>query len=344
MSVPIPTNAWYPVCRSKQLRKSPLKRQLLGQDLVLFRDANRSPVALQDRCPHRNVPLSEGWVTAGEIVCPYHGWRFNVRGECTEIPGRCIQKMRQSFAAVRFAVVEQQDLIWVYASPDVIPETRPYLLPEYATPGFSSLVWETELNTTLPRLAENFLDGTHTHYVHNGLIRKQSKKRQAVQVKVVCTSNQVEAQYLNDPSLSGMIRKLLAPGSKSIDAFGRFLVPGIAQLEYRSDKQFQLYISACMSPITQDRQRVFAVMTFRWGPPNFLARCLATPLFRLALKQDKHIVEIQSENIQRYQEERFAYTELDLLAPHIQRLLKSHARGTPPDPDYYQERHIEMMI
>lgn len=344
MKVMIPERAWYPVCRSQQLGRKPLKRRLLGQDLVLFRQQEGRAVALLDRCPHRNVPLSEGWVQRGTLVCPYHGWRFGERGECLEIPGRCAQRQRGAHAAPYFALREQQGLIWVYGRPREEPQTEPFELPEYSSPGFSSVVWETQIQSSLPRLAENFLDGTHTHFVHNGLIRKQSKKRRALTVKVVRKANYVEAQYLNDPSLSGLIRRILAPGASRLDGFGRFWVPGIAQLEYRSDRDFRLFISACLSPIDAEHQRVFAVMTFRWGPPNFLARCLATPLFRLALRQDKRIVEMQSQNIAQYGEERFVYTELDLLAPHIHCLLNAHAKNSPPAADHHYERSIDMMI
>lgn len=345
MTVQIPRAAWYPVCQSKQLAQKPLKRRLLGQDLVLFRGQDGDAIALLDRCPHRNVALSQGWVQAGTLVCPYHGWRFGPGGQCLEIPGRCQQAQREAHRAPSFAVKEAQGLIWVYGLPAVQPETQPFALPEYDTPGFSSVLWELELDASLPRLAENFLDGTHTHFVHNGLIRKQSKKRVPLKVNVVRKAHYVEAQYFNDPSLAGIIRRVLAPGSKSIHGFGRFWVPGIAQLEYRSDQEdFRLFISACMSPMDEERQRVFAVMTFRWSGPNFLAKWLATPLFRVALQQDKRIVEQQSRNIAEQGGERFVYTELDLLAPHIHWLLNCHAKGHPPPQDHHHERSVEMMI
>jgi hypothetical protein len=54
---------WYVACRSGELGKKPIARQILGTPLTLFRDSTGAPRALLDRCPHRNVPLSLGRVT-----------------------------------------------------------------------------------------------------------------------------------------------------------------------------------------------------------------------------------------------------------------------------------------
>ena len=66
---------WYVACQSKELRKKPLARTVVGLPLVLFRDAEGRAQALLDRCPHRNAPLSLGRVTnEGRLECAYHGW------------------------------------------------------------------------------------------------------------------------------------------------------------------------------------------------------------------------------------------------------------------------------
>src|SRR5687767_3824573 len=69
---------WYVACTSAELgSKHPLGRTILGLPLVLFRDQRGSPVALRDRCLHRNARLSEGDVLpGGRLGCPYHGWTY----------------------------------------------------------------------------------------------------------------------------------------------------------------------------------------------------------------------------------------------------------------------------
>ena len=53
---------------------------------MLWRDPDGVVVAAPDRCPHREAPLSAGWVDGGRLVCPYHGWTFSTGGTCVEVP------------------------------------------------------------------------------------------------------------------------------------------------------------------------------------------------------------------------------------------------------------------
>ncbi|MBO0715081.1 MAG: Rieske 2Fe-2S domain-containing protein, partial [Acidimicrobiales bacterium] len=73
---PIWQRFWYAVGFSADLGDAPLSRTVLGQPVVLWRDAKGVPAAAIDRCPHRDARLSQGWTCEGLIVCPYHGWQF----------------------------------------------------------------------------------------------------------------------------------------------------------------------------------------------------------------------------------------------------------------------------
>jgi len=81
------TKQWYPVHVDYIADKDrPIPLQLLGNDLVLWYDG-KDWRAFEDSCPHRNVPLSEGRIEkTGELMCAYHGWRFDGSGTCTSIP------------------------------------------------------------------------------------------------------------------------------------------------------------------------------------------------------------------------------------------------------------------
>ena len=80
-------NLWYFAFHGSQLRKGKLvQKEILGEKLVLGRDADGKPFALKDNCPHRGVPLSAGWFDGTTIQCCYHGWKFSCSGTCTEIP------------------------------------------------------------------------------------------------------------------------------------------------------------------------------------------------------------------------------------------------------------------
>lgn len=82
------TKQWYAVAVENLTDPSrPAPIQLLGQDLVLWRDGAGEWRCFQDRCPHRAAPLSEGKIWEdGTLMCSYHGWRFDSSGACTRIP------------------------------------------------------------------------------------------------------------------------------------------------------------------------------------------------------------------------------------------------------------------
>lgn len=78
---------WYPVAAESELRNQPIKAvTLLGERLVLFRDAQGRLGLLPERCPHRGTTLTHGIVDEEGIACPYHGWKFDRRGRCLDLP------------------------------------------------------------------------------------------------------------------------------------------------------------------------------------------------------------------------------------------------------------------
>jgi len=63
---------WYAAVPVHKLVDGPKPFRLLGQDVVLFLDAEGAPAALEDRCCHRTAKLSKGWIKGGHIVCCLH--------------------------------------------------------------------------------------------------------------------------------------------------------------------------------------------------------------------------------------------------------------------------------
>src|SRR5919106_1454481 len=81
------TGFWYIATESRQLKRGrPTPVTLLDQPLVLLRDEAGLVHALEDRCPHRGVPLSAGRQEGDAIRCGYHGWKFGTSGTCLEVP------------------------------------------------------------------------------------------------------------------------------------------------------------------------------------------------------------------------------------------------------------------
>mmetsp|Transcript_15433 Transcript_15433/g.43181 ORF Transcript_15433/g.43181 Transcript_15433/m.43181 type:complete len:602 (-) Transcript_15433:300-2105(-) len=113
---------WYPIQVAANLDPSrPHHAQLLGSDLVLWRDGKGEWKCFEDICPHRMVPLSEGRVEAnGELMCAYHAWTFDSSGTCTNIPQaetpvtEWKEKQRAPCNATAYPTKEAAGLIWVW--------------------------------------------------------------------------------------------------------------------------------------------------------------------------------------------------------------------------------------
>jgi len=330
---------WFILCQSRQLRAKPLQRALLGTPLVLFRATDGQAAALVDRCPHRNAPLSAGRLNEGRLACPYHGWQFDGAGQCRAVPGLTSEGAPPARNIAAHPVVEQDGFVWVYATAGEIPVTRPRPFAHLQQKGYTHFVGEASLNAALPDALENFLDGTHTHFVHSGLIRAEGR-RQETTVVVRRHADGVEAEYLDEGQQSGLISQMFGAGID--DVFGRFTLPSIAHLEYRARGQVKLLISLCFTPETESLQRLFAVVVGQ-APPGlgWLARPVIKLLFWQALQQDRQIVELQTANVRRFGGPQYVYTELDVLGPHILRLLK---HGPTAPTESLPEQRIRMRL
>lgn len=341
LDLPVPKNYWYVACRSRQLRRRPRRTRLFGETIVLFRGRSGAVGALRDLCPHRSVPLASGWVEGERIVCPYHGWQFDVRGACQLIPGLDGGKPHVTRKARCYAVREQQGLVWVYGDPDCEPARMPYQIPHLGDPGYRSLVLDFPIEAELPDALENFLDTTHTHFVHGGVIRDGNERR-CIAALVRGYANHAEVEYLDDGQDSGLMARLLGGGvDRSID---RFILPSIAQLEHRAGERVRLLITLLITPETATSLRVHAVFSGASSLWRYLqAATLGRLLLARVLRQDREILRLQLHNKRVHPDARYASTRIDLLRPQIMRLLRraTLAPGKrPPTP----ERRVELSI
>ncbi len=83
-----PMNAWYAATWDAELKHELLPRTIANIKMVFYRTEAGEPVALQDACWHRLVPLSMGKLRGDDVQCAYHGIRYNQRGRCTFMPSQ----------------------------------------------------------------------------------------------------------------------------------------------------------------------------------------------------------------------------------------------------------------
>jgi len=319
---------WYVACQSSDLGRRPIARTIVGVPLVLFRDEHGTPAALLDRCPHRNVPLSLGRVVqGGRLECAYHGWQFEGSGRCALIPGLLVHDERERRAPAA-RVREQGGFIWVYPELDEAPQVEPFELP-VSGPGYARAVREVETEATLHATLENALDVPHTAYLHRGLFRGSGGKRNEISATVRRSGDRVEAQYDGEPRPSGIAGRVLSPGGGTVDHWDRFILPSIAQVEYRLGDDVHFLVTSLCTPVSDFRTRMFALVEFKTRFPAQAVKRLLEPFALRIFGQDAEILRAQADNIRRFGGEQYMSTELDFLGPHIWRLLKQAEQGEP---------------
>lgn len=160
-------NAWYVSAWPHELSKdSMLARKICGESLVLFRDAEGAPVALEDRCCHRELPLSKGWMEEGAVRCGYHGLLFDAQGACIECP---MQDRIPPDAKVRkYPTTERHGWIWTWtgSEQDADPDDIPEMFAPNEHPDWTSCGGTTFVKGNYQLISDNLLDLTHETYIH----------------------------------------------------------------------------------------------------------------------------------------------------------------------------------
>jgi phthalate 4,5-dioxygenase oxygenase subunit len=108
---------WLPAALSSELARdgAPLRLMLLGEKLIAFRDSTGRVGVMDHRCPHRCASLFLGRNENGGIRCIYHGWKYDVAGNCIDMPNVAPQQdFSRKVKAKAYRVIERSGLLWVY--------------------------------------------------------------------------------------------------------------------------------------------------------------------------------------------------------------------------------------
>ena len=107
---------WIPAVQSSELERdgAPIRLMLLGEKLIAFRDSAGRVGVMDHRCPHRCASLFLGRNEEGGIRCIYHGWKFDVAGNCVDMPSVPPPGFMQKVKSKAYKVAERAGVIWVY--------------------------------------------------------------------------------------------------------------------------------------------------------------------------------------------------------------------------------------
>ncbi len=279
---------WHPIAVAEQVKEKPVGVTLLDQRLVLYRTAAGFSVA-NDICLHRGVPLSMGWMEGDELVCMYHGFRYDAAGYCTGIPAHPGAAIPPKLCLKTYPAVERYGLVWTCLSgkpANILPE-----IPEWDDPLYQHVnPPPVDMNASAGRQTEGFLDVAHLPWVHHNTFADRS--RQVVQrYDVDCTPTGLHMEY--DSPVSSYLRQ---DGSK-VDAGATALrvwdvyLPFAARLKaFNADGGHPIVLNVA-SPVSARRTRLFTALLRNYDQDQPVEPYIE---FNLRIfKEDQEVVESQ---------------------------------------------------
>ncbi len=144
----------------------PVRHQLLGENLVLFRDTTGRVGAIADSCPHRGASLFFGRNEEDGLRCVYHGWKFDTSGTCVDMPNEPAESnFKHKIRATAYPARDWGGLIWVYMGP---PQLEP-ALPQIElclVPDSHRYIGKALHENNFAQGIEGDIDSAHVSFLH----------------------------------------------------------------------------------------------------------------------------------------------------------------------------------
>ena len=164
---------WYPVAVSRSVRKKKtFAATFAGERIALYRGQSGTVYALEDRCAHRQVPLSMGVVEGDVLRCCYHAWAYRGNGRLSQIPYLPKGAGPPPRGVRAYPVREAYGLVFVFpgdpakAAATALPE-----LPEFDSAKHKTMTFSRTVNCHYSFMHENLLDMNH-QFLHRGILGK----------------------------------------------------------------------------------------------------------------------------------------------------------------------------
>jgi phenylpropionate dioxygenase-like ring-hydroxylating dioxygenase large terminal subunit len=163
---------WLPALLPRELPNpdsDPIRFRMLGEDLIAFRDTSGRVGFIQNNCPHRGASLFFGRNEENGLRCVYHGWKFDVTGQCVDMPNEPAESnFKTKVRARAYPSAEYAGLVWIYMGPaDKQPE-----LPQYEwcmqSNADQSLTRKWLQDSNYSQGHEGQLDSAHIAFLHGG--------------------------------------------------------------------------------------------------------------------------------------------------------------------------------
>lgn len=250
------SNQWYLVCLIDELKtQNPLPKQIIGEHVVIFKTKSGAVNVVEDRCCHRNVKLSLGYVKDDCIKCAYHGWEFNGSGKCVSIPSLESDQLVPKTACVKaYQVKVTNNMVWAFFGESSLAEK--VALPPMAEMAIKPYVFNYhELKGDIKLVAESLIDPYHIDHVHRDSIKTfmGNLSRRQVDFTIDMSEKAMTGTYYRE-NTGSFFEKYYFGFDKEIKTNFGFWFPHTSKLEIHfPSKNRTLYIYEHFYQIEGDR-------------------------------------------------------------------------------------------
>ena len=166
---------WIPALLSEEVAERdgpPVRVQLLGEKLVAFRDSEGRLGLIDEFCAHRRVSLWFGRNEECGLRCPYHGWKYDVNGQCVDLPSEPDKpQIRERIKLKSYPCIERGGAVWAYMGP---PELKP-APPEHEWALVSApqrFVSKRLQDCNYLQAMEGGIDSSHVSFLHSAALNR----------------------------------------------------------------------------------------------------------------------------------------------------------------------------
>jgi phenylpropionate dioxygenase-like ring-hydroxylating dioxygenase large terminal subunit len=320
---------WYVVAESRELTaERPLSRQVLGERLAVFRGADGTPAALQDRCMHRAGALSSGRVRAGCLQCPYHGWRYRPDGTVAEVPSEGPDTREIPARTARcYATAEVDGYVYVRLATGSDAPAEPPRSPHWGAPGWGHIRLQNRFDADVTACVENFIDVPHTVFVHPGIFR--TARGQAIDATVTRRGGEVSIDYTGETNNLGWFSWFLNPGRHPIRHTDTFQMPNRTHVVYEMGPRRVFLITSQSVPIDDQQTLVYTDLTYDYGWLTPWVGPVVRWQSQAVIDQDLEVLSRQSWVRRRYGDD-FTNTPADVVHVLVESVRAALAAGEDP--------------
>ena len=302
-------NAWYVACWSGDVDRRLLPLTILERNVVCYRTEAGEVVALEDRCPHRFLPLHKGRLIGDDLQCGYHGMTFGPNGRCVRVPGQ--DNLPVSAFVDRFPTHERHGIVWIWmGDPDRADPGDIFDMPQFEDQDWAVHQGDhLHIGSHFLNVAENLCDPAHVSFVHPTTLGNAASEDVPIRVErkgdVVITS-----RWIRDAPPVGFFQKFgnfqghvdrwhyyeLHPPCTSVIDFGSSSELGLNEDE--RGKGLRIFAIHFLTPIdaTSTVDHWMHIRNAATDDPDAGERM--NELFRIAFAEDKEILEaIQAEEL-----------------------------------------------